>query len=179
MRREFGLKDLEVINDQTLALDGKQVGMNRDAFKGLCKIVGLPTGFDKTFSSAFGDKARQQLVNRLKIAAQAKGNTSVSVVLNPDTKRIIAVQKDPRDLISNQKTNDEFNRIVLEAESKKNNATSSLIYRDENLARKLLLEAKETAASLKPNSSSQKKYLDKLSAEIEEQLKNMIDGVGR
>ena len=73
----------------------------------------------------------------------------------------------------NQKANDEFNRIVLETESKKNNAASSLIYRDENLARKLLLEAKETAADLKPNSSSQKKYLEKLSAEIEEQLKNM------
>jgi len=102
MRREFGLKDIEIINDQTLTLDGKQVGMNKEAFKGFCKIVGLPTGFDKTFSSAFGDKARQQLVNRLKIAAQAKGNTSVSIVLNPDTKRIIGVQKDPRDLISNQ-----------------------------------------------------------------------------
>lgn len=112
IRREFGLKDVEVINETTLSLDNKHVGMNSEAFKGLCKIIGLPVGFDKTFSQAFGDKARQQLVNRLKVAAQAKGNTSVSLVLNPDTKKIIGVQKDPRDLISNQTFLDSTKRII-------------------------------------------------------------------
>ena len=112
IRREFGLKDIEVINENTLSLDNKQVPMNSEAFKGLCKIVGLPVGFDKTFSQAFGDKARQQLVNRLKVAAQAKGNTSVSLVLNPDTKKIIGVQKDPRDLISNQTFLDTTSGII-------------------------------------------------------------------
>lgn len=102
VRREFGLKDLEVINNQTLSLDGRHVPMSQEAFKNLCKIIGLPVGFDKTFSTAFGDKARQQLINRLKVAAQAKGNSSVSIVLNPETRRIIAVQKDPRELVSNQ-----------------------------------------------------------------------------
>jgi len=102
IRREFGLKDIEVINNETLALDGRHVPMNGEAFKGLCKIIGLPVGFDRTFSEAFGDKARQQLVNRLKIASQAKGNTTVSLVLNPDTKKIVGVQADPKDLISNQ-----------------------------------------------------------------------------
>ncbi len=71
------------------------------------------------------------------------------------------------------KATDEFNQIILEVESKKNNAESSLIYRDENLARKLLLEAKTTAANIKPTTSSQKKYLDNLNSEIEEQLKNL------
>lgn len=112
VRREFGLKDLEVINSQTLSLDGRQVPMSADAFKNFCKIVGLPVGFDKTFSTAFGDKARQQLINRLKVAAQAKGNSSVSIVINPDTRRIIAIQKDPRDLISNQTFVDTTSRII-------------------------------------------------------------------
>jgi hypothetical protein len=112
IRREFGLKDIEVINSETLTLDGKQVGMSNEAFKNFCKIVGLPVGFDKTFSSAFGDKARQQLVNRLKVAAQAKGNSSVSIVLNPETKKIIAVQKDPRDLVSNQSFLESTTRMI-------------------------------------------------------------------
>lgn len=112
IRREFGLRDVEIINSETLTLDGKQVGMSNEAFKNFCKIVGLPVGFDKTFSSAFGDKARQQLVNRLKVAAQAKGNSSVSIVLNPETKKIIAVQKDPRDLVSNQSFLESTTRMI-------------------------------------------------------------------
>lgn len=102
IRREFGLKDIEVINTQTLSLDGKHVPMSGEAFKGLCKIIGLPIGFDRTFSEAFGDKARQQLINKLKLASRAKGNTTVSLVLNPETKKIVGVQADPRDIISNQ-----------------------------------------------------------------------------
>lgn len=112
VRREFGLKDIEVINNETLSLDGRHVKMSPEAFKNFCKIIGLPVGFDKTFSTAFGDKARQQLVNRLKVAAQAKGNSSVSIVLNPETKKIIAVQKDPRDLVSNQSFLDSTTRMI-------------------------------------------------------------------
>ncbi len=101
IRKEVALKNVEILRDNQMLVDGVKIGMNRDAFKAICKIVGLPVGFDKTFSSAFGDKARQALVNRLKTAKQANGSTHVSLVVNPDTRQIISVQKDPRDLISN------------------------------------------------------------------------------
>lgn len=112
IRREFGLKDIEVINNQTLALDGKHVQMSGEAFKGLCKIIGLPVGFDRTFSEAFGDKARQQLINKLKLASRAKGNTNVSLVLNPESKKIVGIQGDPKDLISNQTFLDTSTQII-------------------------------------------------------------------
>ena len=102
LRKEVNLKDVEIIKNNVLRLGDKQIKMTPDAFKGICKIVGLPVGFDKTFSSAFGDKARQALVNRLKVAVQAKGATTLSLVFNPETREIIGIQKDPRDLISNQ-----------------------------------------------------------------------------
>lgn len=102
LRKEYSFKNLEVIDPSTLSLEGRKIGMSKDAFKGICKLVGLPSAFDKTFSEAFGDKARQQLINRLKVAAQAKGNTTVSLVLSPKTRGIIAVQKNPEDLISNK-----------------------------------------------------------------------------
>ena len=101
IRKEVPLKNIEILKDDQMMVDGVKIKMNRDAFKSICKIVGLPVGFDKTFSSAFGDKARQALVNRLKTAKQANGSTHVSLVVNPDTRQIISVQKDPRDLISN------------------------------------------------------------------------------
>lgn len=102
IRKEVSLKDVEVVKDDLLRVGDTNIHMSGDAFKGVCKIVGLPVGFDKTFSSAFGDKARQALVNRLKVAVQAKGNSTLSLVVNPGTKKIIGVQKDPKDLVSNR-----------------------------------------------------------------------------
>ncbi len=112
LRKEYSLKNLEVLDDSTLSLDGTKVGMSKDAFAGICKAVGLPKGFDKTFTGAFGDKARQQLVNRLKVAAQAKGNTTVSLVVNPDSRKIVAVQKNPEDLISNKTFLDTTSAVI-------------------------------------------------------------------
>jgi hypothetical protein len=112
IRKEISIKDVEIINDTTLRLEDHQIKMNKEAFKGICKIVGLPVGFDKTFTASFGDKARQQLINRLKVAVQAKGSTTLSLVVNPDTREIISVQKDPRDLISNETFVDTSSQII-------------------------------------------------------------------
>lgn len=112
IRREVNLKDIEIVKNDVLRLEDRNIKMNTEAFKGICKIVGLPVGFDKTFSSAFGDKARQALVNRLKIAVQAKGATTLSLVVNPESKQIIGVQKDPRDLVSNQTFLDTSSAII-------------------------------------------------------------------
>lgn len=112
IRKEISIKDVEILNDTTMKFEDHKIKMNKEAFKGICKIVGLPVGFDKTFTSSFGDKARQQLINRLKIAVQAKGATTLSLVVNPDKKEIIGVQKDPRDLISNQTFIDTSSKII-------------------------------------------------------------------
>lgn len=102
IRKEVNLREVEVVKDDLLRVGDVNIPMNNSAFRGVCKAVGLPVGFDKTFASAFGDKARQALVNRLKTAVQAKGNTTLSLVVNPESKKIIGVQKDPRDLVSNR-----------------------------------------------------------------------------
>ena len=50
IRKEISLKDIEIIKPNVLKVDNKLIKMNKDAFKGICKVVGLPVGFDKTFS---------------------------------------------------------------------------------------------------------------------------------
>lgn len=112
LRKEVSLKEVEIIKSNVLRYQDRNIPMEDAAFKGLCKIIGLPSGFDKTFSEAFGDKARQSLVNRLKVAVQAKGKTTVSLVLNPETKRVVSVQADPKNLVSNQTFMDTTSRII-------------------------------------------------------------------
>jgi hypothetical protein len=112
LRKEVSLKEVEILNDETLQMNGVPIRMNKDSFKSVCKIVGLPVGFDKTFTGSFGEKARQQLVNRLKLAVQAKGGTTLSLVVNPDTKEIIGVHKDSHAITSNQTFIETSSRII-------------------------------------------------------------------
>lgn len=112
LRKEVSLKEIEVISDEVLKVHGVQIPMTKTAFKSVCKSVGLPVGFDKTFTKSFGDKARQGLVNKLKLAMQAKGSTPLSLVVNPDSKTIIGVQKDAHALTSNQTFIETSSRII-------------------------------------------------------------------
>jgi hypothetical protein len=112
IRKEVGLKEIEVISHDVLKVSGVQIPMTKSAFKSVCKSVGLPIGFDKTFTSTFGDKARQQLVNKLKLAVQAKGSTTLSLVVNPDSKEIIGVHKDSQMMTSNQTFVETSSRII-------------------------------------------------------------------
>lgn len=102
IRKEVSLKSLEVINDKTIAVEGMHIPMSNQAFKDVIKAVGLPVTFDKSFTGAFGEKARQQLINRLKTSMSAKGQSTVSLVVSPESKSIIGVHKSPKDLISNE-----------------------------------------------------------------------------
>lgn len=101
IRKEVSLKNLEVVNDKTMSVDGLHIPMSNQAFKDVIKAVGLPVTFDRSFTGTFGEKARQQLINRLKSSMAAKGQSSVSLVVSPESKSIIGVHKSPKDLISN------------------------------------------------------------------------------
>ena len=102
IRKEVALSSIEVIKENILKVDGTLIQMDTQGFKGVCKAIGLPIGFDKTFSESFGDKARQTLINKLKIATQSKGKTTVSLVVNPEKKKIIDVISKSTNIISNK-----------------------------------------------------------------------------
>jgi len=101
VRSEVAMKDVEVVTSDLLRVKGHLVPMSSDAFKQLGKIVGLPVGFDKSFTDKFGTKARQKLVSRLKSATAAKGVNSLSLVLSPTDKQIVGVNKEAQAIISN------------------------------------------------------------------------------
>lgn len=71
------------------------------------------------------------------------------------------------------KRNENFNQIVSDVENKKNEAEASLIYRDENQARQILIDAKNSLASLQPTNDAQKEQLALLNSQIENQLQQL------
>ena len=66
-----------------------------------------------------------------------------------------------------------FNQAVETAETKKNESEASLIYRDENKAKVLLLEAKAAVLGLKPKNSDQQNRLAALNQDIDAQLEKL------
>ncbi len=56
IRKEISIKDVEILNDTTLKLEDHQIKMNKDAFKGICKIVGLDAVFCFNFRT---DRCRE------------------------------------------------------------------------------------------------------------------------
>lgn len=72
-----------------------------------------------------------------------------------------------------EKAIEHFNQTIVDVETKKNNAESSLIYRDEGQARQLLIEAKNLLAELKPSSSAQREQVAILTKETEDQLQKL------
>lgn len=72
-----------------------------------------------------------------------------------------------------EKRIERFNQIVFEAKSKKNEAEASLIYRDEDRARQLLIEIKNMLGELKPLSKTQKEQVVILINETEERLQKL------
>jgi len=101
LRKEISLKDVEIVSEDILKVQGHMVSMTNDAFKQFSKIVGLPIGFDRSFTDKFGTKARQKLMNRLKTATAAKGSSSVSLVVSPEDRKIVGVNNKNANLISN------------------------------------------------------------------------------
>ena len=72
-----------------------------------------------------------------------------------------------------EKKIEDINQALFAAESQKNNAESSLIYRDENQARQLLIDAKNSLTGLKPALKSQQEKLAALNQGLEEQLQKL------
>src|SRR3989338_5615270 len=74
---------------------------------------------------------------------------------------------------SAQKRFETNNQFILDAENKKNEALATLIYRDENQARLLLIQAKELITSLKGTTKSQQNQVGQLISEISNELSKL------
>jgi cell division protein FtsL len=68
---------------------------------------------------------------------------------------------------------EKFNQTIIDVENKKNDAESSLIYRDENQARELLAEAKSMLENLDPPLKSQKEQINMLLNDIKNKLNEL------
>jgi len=114
LRKTVLAREIEIIDEKTILYNGKQISITPNAFKSLMKMVGMSQTFIKKFEQLFNPKTKAQFINTMKnaMATNAGGTSSLTMVLNPVNRVIVAFTKQSNELISNTNFVDQAERIL-------------------------------------------------------------------
>lgn len=116
IRKEVYLAEIELLSKDKIGYKGSEIAMSKEAFSDLLKILNIPQAFINRFSEMMAEKpqARQQFINTVKnvMSNRGSGSSSVSLVLSKESKQIIAIHKNVRNLISNAGMLDVVSKVV-------------------------------------------------------------------
>ena len=118
VRRTVHLAEIELVDDKSILYKGSTLKIDQSAFGDLLKILKIPQAFVKRFGEMMAEKpeAKRQFINTIKNVMSTKGSgaSTVTLVLSKKDKKIIAVHKTARNLISNGGMLDVVSRVIDE-----------------------------------------------------------------
>lgn len=114
IRKEVALHMIKIINEESIEYGGHLLKMTRDAFRDLLDVLKMPKIFMERFRNLVGEESQQKFINSLKNVIASSGKGTVTLVLNPGTREIIAIHKTSRNLFSNQSAIDIMSKIINE-----------------------------------------------------------------
>ncbi len=92
MRKQVSLSSLELVDKNTLMVDGTPVPMTPTAFKDFIEYLRIPKAFLNRFESSFGPDGAGQFLNRMRTAMASDSGSDVVLVVNPAEKEITAIR---------------------------------------------------------------------------------------
>lgn len=102
IRKTIAVRELKLINDTTVEIQGKRLEITKEAFKGLINLIGMSQTFAKKFDKLFSPEAKASFINQMKNAMAAQLN-EVTLIVSPSTKRILGFSKTSAGLISHER----------------------------------------------------------------------------
>ena len=91
IRKEINLSEFNVIDNETISIDGKRITLSANAFRKILGRLRIPKAFANRFSSDFGTDGLRQLVEMMKTAKSSKNDQSVTLLVDPIKREIIDV----------------------------------------------------------------------------------------
>jgi hypothetical protein len=88
MRKEISLSEFTVLDNTHIEVDGVKIELTPFAFKRLLGRLRIPTAFAKRFESGFGSDGLQQLVQMMKTMKSSKNDQTVTLLVDPNAKKI-------------------------------------------------------------------------------------------
>lgn len=111
LRKTVAVRDLEIVNDHTVAFQGHRLEMTENAFKQLVSMVGMSKTFIKRFESLFDPDIKARFINQMKNAMASQMN-EITMIVSHSTKRVVGFNKRPTDMISMERFVDLSERII-------------------------------------------------------------------
>lgn len=102
LRKTIAVRDLEIVNDNTVAFQGHRLEMTQEAFKQLIAMVGMSSTFAKKFEKLFDADVKARFINQMKNAMAAQLN-EITMVVSPISKKVVGFTPRATDLISNER----------------------------------------------------------------------------
>jgi len=114
LRRTVAMREIQIIDEKTISYNGKSIRITDSAFKSLMRNIGMSQTFIKKFEKLFNAKAKAQFINTMKnaMATNSGDMPSITMVLNPVNKVIVAFAKDASELISNSNFVEQAERVL-------------------------------------------------------------------
>jgi len=114
IRKEVALQSIKIIDDQSIEYQGHRLKISQAAFRDLLDILKVPKTFMERFKGIVGVESQQKFINTLKNVIATSGSGTVTMVLNPTSREVVAIHKSNRNLFSNQSATELISNIINE-----------------------------------------------------------------
>ena len=88
MRKEITLSEFNVVDNNHIDIDGVKIEVTDKAFGKLLGRLRIPKAFAKRFSDGFGNDGLRQLVTMMKSAKSSRNEQTVTLLVDPSSRKI-------------------------------------------------------------------------------------------
>ncbi|MCW1952808.1 MAG: hypothetical protein KIH80_001375 [Flavobacteriia bacterium] len=112
IRKEINLSEFNVVDNTHIKVDGITIELTEKAFKRLLGRLRIPIAFANRFSEGFGDSGLSQLVTMMKTNKASKNDQTVTLMVDPNTRKIVDILPAGYASISNESFVDFSTRYI-------------------------------------------------------------------
>lgn len=112
MRKEITLSEFNVIDNNHIDVDGVKIEVTDKAFGKLLGRLRIPKAFAKRFSDGFGNDGLRQLIQMMKSAKSSRNEQTVTLLVDPNTRKIMDILPAGYASISNENFIDFASRYI-------------------------------------------------------------------
>tara|TARA_Y100000361_G_C11141828_1_gene335576 strand:- start:328 stop:1458 length:1131 start_codon:yes stop_codon:yes gene_type:complete len=111
LTKRVSTRDLRLIDENHVEVNGHTVKITKDAYKGLIKALDLPQSFTNKLDRLFNKSAKVDFINTLSKAIATLGTSSLNVLVSPISKTIVGFSK-ASNIITNETFFELTNKII-------------------------------------------------------------------
>ena len=112
IRKEISLSEFNVVDNNHIQIDGVAIEVTDKAFGKLLGRLRIPRAFAKRFSEGFGTDGLRQLVQMMKTAKSTANDQTVTLLVDPGTRKITDILPAGYASISNESFFDFSSRYI-------------------------------------------------------------------